>query len=200
MNIPTLTPPPDETAPGSDQITGGGVIILYAVPITVFMVVLIIIINGAFVTHRNQEQHGSQQARQGRPRQSWAKGLARAVIESITIVRFGENNVKSAAQRDIELAAISQTNGFQSTTITAKNSSVSPETIAATSGPSTSTLATAEDGLSTTEPNPVQTQAGSLGCSICLDEEIRMLSCRHQFHPSCIDPWLLDVSRTCPIW
>jgi hypothetical protein len=43
-----------------------------------------------------------------------------------------------------------------------------------------------------------------LGCSICADDfekgqNIRVLPCNHKFHPACIDPWLLNVSGTCPL-
>ncbi|KAK7993707.1 hypothetical protein PG989_007088 [Apiospora arundinis] len=42
-------------------------------------------------------------------------------------------------------------------------------------------------------------------CSICTEdflqgEQLRNLSCGHLFHPACIDPWLCDRSRTCPLW
>ena len=44
--------------------------------------------------------------------------------------------------------------------------------------------------------------AGAI-CSVCLDEytageEIRVLNCRHVFHKSCIDNWIM-LNRTCPI-
>eukprot|EP00795_Rhopilema_esculentum_P000399 gene399-10066_t len=40
-------------------------------------------------------------------------------------------------------------------------------------------------------------------CAVCLEgylkgETLRTLSCRHEFHKICIDPWLLE-HRTCPI-
>jgi hypothetical protein len=27
-----------------------------------------------------------------------------------------------------------------------------------------------------------------------------VLPCQHKYHPNCIDPWLLNVSGTCPLW
>ncbi|KAF0514688.1 zinc finger domain-containing ubiquitin ligase [Gigaspora margarita] len=43
-----------------------------------------------------------------------------------------------------------------------------------------------------------------LTCPICLGdfesgEELRLLPCHHQYHTSCIDPWLLDISPLCPM-
>ncbi|ETI21266.1 hypothetical protein G647_07611, partial [Cladophialophora carrionii CBS 160.54] len=42
-------------------------------------------------------------------------------------------------------------------------------------------------------------------CPICTqafvqDEDVRVLPCGHMHHKSCIDPWLLDFSGTCPVW
>ncbi|KAG6978862.1 Receptor-like proteiny region, transmembrane domain- and RING domain-containing protein 2 [Fusarium oxysporum f. sp. conglutinans] len=41
-------------------------------------------------------------------------------------------------------------------------------------------------------------------CSICTEDfqggvEVRSLPCRHIFHPSCVDPWLLERSLFCPL-
>ncbi|XP_067113331.1 E3 ubiquitin-protein ligase RNF43 [Osmerus mordax] len=40
-------------------------------------------------------------------------------------------------------------------------------------------------------------------CAICLEEfldgqDLRIISCRHEFHKECVDPWLLQ-HRTCPL-
>ncbi len=42
-------------------------------------------------------------------------------------------------------------------------------------------------------------------CSICAEDyvdgdELRKLPCGHLFHQACIDPWLRDRARTCPLW
>ena len=41
-------------------------------------------------------------------------------------------------------------------------------------------------------------------CAICLDDfepkmHVRILPCRHVFHSTCVDPWLLQHNRLCPI-
>ena len=42
-------------------------------------------------------------------------------------------------------------------------------------------------------------------CSICTEnfaaqEDVRILPCKHEFHRSCIDPWLVKQSTKCPLW
>ncbi|KAJ3585398.1 hypothetical protein NHX12_014117 [Muraenolepis orangiensis] len=48
-----------------------------------------------------------------------------------------------------------------------------------------------------------ETQADFDNCAVCIEgyrpnEVVRVLPCRHVFHKSCVDPWLLD-HRTCPM-
>ncbi|GAA5961453.1 hypothetical protein JCM3765_003586 [Sporobolomyces pararoseus] len=91
-------------------------------------------------------------------------------------------------------------------------------------GPSTSESATQSPPPDSTSPvSPSQSSAttpaaphlsndssanddGDLSCPICVcdfteGDSIRILPCdaRHQFHVECIDPWLLGVSRLCPL-
>ncbi|KAH7348282.1 hypothetical protein BKA65DRAFT_257615 [Rhexocercosporidium sp. MPI-PUGE-AT-0058] len=201
----TTSPRPDQTSSESDQTTSSGYVIFYITLGIIFAVFVLAMLTGTFITHRNQRRHGTQQATQPRPRQSRTSGIDRIVIESIPIVRFGEDNVKGAGQRDIEPAATCQINdGSQSTTILATSSSTIPEKIKAASDQRANTLETAGGSLSTAQVPPLQTQSHSLECSICVDdfvqgEETRMLPCTHRFHPGCIDPWLLDTSGTCPV-
>jgi len=44
---------------------------------------------------------------------------------------------------------------------------------------------------------------GAQRCVICLrdyevDDEIKTLPCKHEFHSECVDPWLGEHNRTCP--
>ncbi len=171
-----------------------------------FTIVMVIVI-AAVQTHRHPEQYSPRPGGLGRPKQSRAKGLARAVLESIPIVKFGESNDKKAdvaAHKDIELADTSQANCDQSTTTDANDLSTTRYAGITTSAINTNVLAAAAGSLSTTEPD-IQARFNSLGCSICLEdfvkgEDVRVLPCSHQFHPICIDPWLLNISGTCPMW
>jgi hypothetical protein len=41
-------------------------------------------------------------------------------------------------------------------------------------------------------------------CAICLEdfkefERVKILECKHNFHPDCIDPWLKKYSNKCPL-
>lgn len=45
---------------------------------------------------------------------------------------------------------------------------------------------------------------GNIICPICTEnfvdgQDLRVLPCLHRFHPTCIDPWLLKRSSTCPM-
>ncbi|RTE70060.1 hypothetical protein BHE90_015548 [Fusarium euwallaceae] len=54
------------------------------------------------------------------------------------------------------------------------------------------------------EPGTLKTEDVSSLCSICTEDftegvKLRKLPCGHLFHPQCIDPWLMDRARTCPL-
>ena len=58
----------------------------------------------------------------------------------------------------------------------------------------------------TDSPNVMPEAIGRETCPICIidfeeDDDIRVLPCegRHVFHQACVDPWLLDLSSSCPI-
>ena len=182
-------------------------IILYSITGIITALFLGIIITGAVRAHRHPERYGPRRVA-GRPRQSRARGIARAMLEGIPIVKFGDEPPKDgveAAKRDVEMA---------STDNEGREHLPSPEDTADVhhTTPRETEIATTEHGEDQpstpaepkTDAAPV-TEAGNFSCPICTDDfikgqDLRVLPCSHQFHPECVDPWLLTVSGTCPLW
>lgn len=186
---------------GPSPSTAVAMIILYSITGVITALFLIIIVTGAIRAHRHPERYGPRNAL-GRPRQSRARGLARAMLETLPIVKFGEDEPKP---NDVELA--------NATTTEAKAKTVRDSTISEAEGAtSVSVEPTKEiitgEGSEAQNPDEVVVAAvpdEALGCSICTDDfekgqDVRVLPCNHHFHPACIDPWLLNVSGTCPLW
>lgn len=178
--------------------------VLYTITGLITLLFLIIIATGAIRAHRYPERYGPRRALGGRPRQSRAKGLARAVLETLPIVKF---NNQESAKPDPELELDTATTDGRDTR-TQKSASILTEdprheaATAATGGGETKEPAPVAEshGAADAGTNPV----GNVGCSICTEdfkegEDMRVLPCNHQFHPNCIDPWLLNVSGTCPL-
>ncbi|TKX20803.1 Ring finger domain-containing protein 5 [Elsinoe australis] len=193
-------------------------IILYTVTGVVTALFLVIITTGAVRAHRHPERYGPRNII-GRPRQTRARGLARAMLDSLPIVKFSDNSPKpDNASRDAELAETQNatrtdseptlkdgqtphTNDTATTTPHPNTEAISTDTTSIRSG-----IGPAEEAT-TTQANS-QSAAG-LGiaaprCSICTEDfedgqDLRVLPCDHKFHPACVDPWLLNVSGTCPL-
>ncbi|KAL8956992.1 MAG: hypothetical protein Q9183_006171, partial [Haloplaca sp. 2 TL-2023] len=196
---------------GKSPTTAVAMIILYSITGLITTLFLIIIIVGAFRAHRHPERYGPRNM-VGRPRQSRAKGLARAMLETLPIVKFGDNEnpkpVDQHGERDIEMAphqttADSSSQGPQAPTTESTSQSPKPDAIDTTptaAAPSENTPAPAEPASS----DPMANAVNGLACSVCVDDftkgqDVRVLPCNHKFHPECIDPWLLNVSGTCPL-
>ncbi|KAJ5666131.1 uncharacterized protein N7477_008579 [Penicillium maclennaniae] len=184
--------------------TGNGpntaMIILYTITGIITALFLGIIITGAVRAHRHPERYGPRRS-VGRPRQSRARGIARAMLETIPIVKFNENDGVDAAKRDVEMAHSNDPNHEHSPTNSQEN--VAGQTI-----PHETEMETTNqpDDRLTPAPGPRTdvTEAGNFSCPICTDDfikgqDLRVLPCNHQFHPECVDPWLMNVSGTCPL-
>lgn len=72
---------------------------------------------------------------------------------------------------------------------------------------SSNDLPRGEAGQAIKEANPLDSSKGTepLLCSVCTDdlitgEKVRILPCEHIYHQNCIDPWLLGITGTCPMW
>lgn len=180
--------------------SGGGstaaMSVLYSITGIISLLFIIIITTGAIRAHRYPERYGPRGAFGGRPRQSRAKGLARAVLETLPIVKFG-NQQPRKPDPELELETATQ----RTASITSENQA---QDVAAAAGKG-SQATPAPDGDSQAAEKAAEPSPEHLGCSICTEdfevgEDVRVLPCSHQFHPTCIDPWLVNVSGTCPLW
>ena len=191
--------------------TAVAMIILYSITGIITALFLVIIVVGAIRAHRHPERYWPRNE-PGRPRQSRAKGIARAMLETIPIVKFGdrEDEKTRARGRDVELETGTQSvpDPVPATSAADGNkSNGQADAITAEPGPDLVTTETAEGVGQSAKPedsSELRTENG-LACSVCTDDfvkgqDIRVLPCNHKFHPECIDPWLLNVSGTCPLW
>jgi hypothetical protein len=192
--------------------------VLYSITGLITVLFLIIIVSGAVRAHRYPERYGPRSGYGGRPPQSRAKGLARAVLETLPIVRFGD---PAKGDRSFELES-QRSATAQDPTLGTRLSAIPEEP--RTPQDRKSDVASMSGAAPQPEVTPAESQqsdADAVGrerhkaegrpsdehvvCSICTEdftvgEEVRLLPCSHQFHPPCIDPWLINISGTCPLW
>ena len=188
--------------------------ILYAITGLITLLFLFIIATGAVRAHRNPERYGPRPSTNGRPRRSRARGLAMAMLETLPIVKFGETDQRKPdeenALENVTRVESQTPDASRGATDSASNNKPAPES-------------SSEAAVNTTSPHdqegaPVSTSSAQdktnkepetkeehLGCSICTEdftvgEDVRVLPCDHKFHPACVDPWLVNVSGTCPLW
>ncbi|OAA43848.1 Zinc finger, RING/FYVE/PHD-type [Metarhizium rileyi] len=206
--------------PGSSE--GGGnnsavaMSILYSITGIITILFLVIIATGAIRAHRYPERYGPRGGLGGRPRQSRAKGLARAVLDTIPIVKFG-NQRSAKPDPEVELDGGTghghETVAQRAAASAGENEAPEARTAAAASAALANKIErngqpSAEQNSQAPDASPGQARDEEgeehLGCSICTEdfevgEDVRMLPCNHQFHPYCVDPWLVNVSGTCPL-
>lgn len=197
---------------GPSPSTSVALIILYSITGVITALFLLIIIIGAIRAHRHPERYGPRAPRFGRPRQSRAKGLARAVLDTLPIVRFGDAGTAGAKEEevkpaDVEMQADSVTSRVSSendreqrSAVPSVESRTNLDDVDIAEAAPVSVRDEEEPEMSTAEMDPSQ-----LRCPVCMEDfesgqELRVLPCHHSFHPDCIDPWLLNVAGSCPLW
>ena len=211
---------------GPAPTTAVAMIILYSITGIITALFIIIIVTGAFRAHRHPERYGPRAGAAGRAGQSRAKGIARAMLATLPIVKFGDQEATApkppSADRDIEMNS-SETPKADETEATTNGPSVVKESEAVAGNEAADTDSEEPANGDKKSENPAEgaeaaapashghghnadgtQEDGTLGCSICTDdfnrgEEVRVLPCSHKFHPECVDPWLLNVSGTCPL-
>lgn len=177
-------------------------IILYSITGIITALFLGIIITGAVRAHRHPERYGPRRIA-GRVRQSRARGIARAMLDTIPVVKFDDKNDDvEAAKRHVEMTMDPEDHENS-------HDNSPPEANGGLSTPRESEMPTPDDIERPTPTAPeAKTEmpdAGNFSCPICTDDfikgqDLRVLPCNHQFHMECIDPWLMNVSGTCPLW
>ncbi|KAJ7346642.1 hypothetical protein DFH08DRAFT_1080648 [Mycena albidolilacea] len=188
----------DATGTPSSPNTAVAMIVLYAVTGCVSVLFCIIIVSGAIKAIRHPERYGPRRNRDGGNgwSQTRAGGLARAIVETFPVVKFGTSTQESRETQ-------------------AENSkSPLPDTTAPQSPPAQSTSQALSEKNSPgtgAEPRPDITDTIPAGigretCPICIvdfedGDDLRVLPCdgAHRFHQSCVDPWLLELSTACPL-
>lgn len=190
--------------------TAVAMIILYSITGVITALFLLIIVVGAIRAHRHPERYGPRNV-SGRPRQSRAKGIARAVLETLPIVKFGDkDDDKPAQSREVELESARQPGHTSSPSLHGPSEHTGDRRVSSDvvdQEPELVKTETAGDHFKprVEEVGDGKTAENGLACSVCTDDfvrgqSVRVLPCNHKFHPECIDPWLLNVSGTCPLW
>jgi len=212
--------PAQQNPLGPSPSTAVAMIILYSITGIITALFLVIIITGAIRAHRHPERYGPRNVL-GRPRQSRARGLARAMLDTIPIVKFGEKEPSKPA--DAELASTSETGDVAAVNVQAATQPSKTGALDTSQNPASDEVKTSRDASRTLAEDhqegiaPAQSVLAAttsstdrapndehLGCSICTEDfemgqDLRVLPCDHKFHPECVDPWLLNVSGTCPL-
>ncbi|WZH40179.1 E3 ubiquitin ligase SDIR1 [Fusarium acuminatum] len=168
------TLPKDESKKNNNT---AAMIVLYAITGLITLLFLVIITTGAVRAHRYPERYGPRGALGGRPRQSRAKGLARAVLDTIPIVKFGN---QTPAKPDPELE-LENTEGTDATTNrAASHLSEARRSDAASAAGGDVDVVSAVARASSSPEGAEDEGSVQLGCSICTEdfkmgEDVRVL-------------------------
>lgn len=152
-----------------------------------------------------------------RPRQSRARGIARAALDALPVVKFGIKPSETVS-KDIEMQDGASSLGAKDSTLELRSDYGEHVTHTASPLREMTTIPATGMLIQPTEPLPVYTSSGrepeppgatepdpnQLRCPVCLDDfeenqDVRVLPCSHSFHTYCIDPWLLNVAGSCPL-
>ena len=189
-------------------IPSNGILIMAGSLVAFFAIVLIYIIIIVIRGRRRSLQQSTGVARNQvtSPRKSIAKPLSRGMLELIPIYKVGESKTDDLDNSlNLELGT------------SVAPCSYSGRSQIATTVQSCSHIESGEKENPTSVEQNISKSHGDLGgisfsqdgsqfnCSICTEElkerqDMRVLPCSHRYHPECVDPWLLNISGTCPLW
>ncbi|KIY50353.1 hypothetical protein FISHEDRAFT_71957 [Fistulina hepatica ATCC 64428] len=203
----------------SSSNTALAMIVLYVITGCVSAMFCLVIVSGAVRALRHPDRYGPRGYRQGSggARQTRAQGLTRAILDTFPIVKFGTRSdqpgddrpVKDVEDKPSAITMVSLHRETSSTPATeedvdtrgdvAEHDENTGDTDRRPVGPP-GTAAQAEEEC--VAPEDIGTET----CPICIvdfeqGDDLRVLPCegKHRFHQKCVDPWLLELSSSCPI-
>ncbi|KAG8681452.1 hypothetical protein FRC11_001096, partial [Ceratobasidium sp. 423] len=223
-NTTQASPPPAVTNDSNKPNTGLAMIVLYAITGCVSVLFCVVILSGAIRAIRHPERYGP---RSGDPNihgpgggaQTRAAGLARAVLDTFPVVKFGRpppSTNRSYETKDFETKDVEMSRTSGSATDLERGMPTVGLVDAPANGSAASegsrdqppqAVASGSTPSSPTRPDELTRVAiGVETCPICIldfeeGDDLRVLPCegRHRFHRDCVDQWLLELSSSCPL-
>ncbi len=153
-------------------------IALYSVAGVVLVLFFAVLIVGGIRAKRHPERYGVRSRPNTGPPRIRARGIAAAVLDTVSSVRYFGGQKKEEPSKDVELEE------------------------GRASNPDMQREKTVEERDEGDGPHGIEETMKT--CPICCDDfqegqEVRTLPCNHIFHPHCVDPWLLNLSGVCPM-
>ncbi|CEL60770.1 hypothetical protein RSOLAG1IB_04009 [Rhizoctonia solani AG-1 IB] len=222
-NTTQSNPPPSTANDGNKPNTGLAMIVLYAITGCVSLLFCVVILSGAIRAIRHPERYGprsgdpSVHGPDGAP-QTRAAGLARAVLDTFPVVKFGRPppatnrsyETKDYETKDLEMTRTSGSPADLESGVPALRSVGTP--VHSTPNEAGGAQSSQPIASGSSPSSPVQgdeltrVAIGVETCPICIldfedGDDLRVLPCegRHRFHRDCVDQWLLELSSSCPL-
>ncbi|SJK97688.1 uncharacterized protein ARMOST_00941 [Armillaria ostoyae] len=212
---------------GGSSNTALAMIVLYAITGCVSALFCVIIVTGAIRAIRHPERYGPRRRGGGEMYQSRTQGLTRAILDTFPIVKFGSSQARSgpggavkdpeAVDSNVPTNAAVQMQGLNNDAAAGQPAIRRPSRRQTRENNADAATSTSDDGQGeghsrsgqpgqSSEDVPVPAAIGRETCPICIvdfeeDDDVRILPCEghHRFHQQCVDPWLLELSSSCPI-
>jgi hypothetical protein len=140
--------------------------------------------------------------------QSRTQGLSRAILDTFAVVRFHAPAPDAEAPAPTDVPKASLDKAWELVELPRGRASGGPgERVVVVFDPPAGASAPLARPAAAPVDEPVLPAAiGRETCPICItdfadDDALRVLPCagQHRFHQACVDPWLLELSSSCPL-
>ncbi|KAI0044977.1 hypothetical protein FA95DRAFT_1522078 [Auriscalpium vulgare] len=216
---------PSTPPPSGGKKTTLAMVILYAITGCVAGLFAVLIITGAIRAIRHPERYtATNGGSAGFGGQGRGAVLTRAILETFPLVKFGNRpapDSEQATEKGVEVGTPAmemksmeegRERGEQAHTLpeltSAEHDEASPnhEAVNVPSGSRSPIPRERVAGSGAPADDPIPDAIGRETCPICIvdfeeGDDVRVLPCegKHVFHQACVDPWLLELSSSCPI-